>query len=215
MSLVYWTSCTSKTCPPLHNHPPISAASAYSSSSYIPCPSLSLPCLSQTAFSQSYFLHLSSCYSPAIKVLNCLSTQEFLYLSLSFWNIPLVDSKPCTQSSNTFSTLSLPVYTPTTTPLSHTILSISRNLFHYSRPILLHTTLCPLGPPSSHLIQLPVIWTHINLWSDGKSMPSPSSTLICRWNIPDIRPSLIAECAVLLIRSQHFSSIVTYIWLHP
>ena len=75
--------------------------------------------------------------------------------------------------------------------------------------------MCPLGPPSSHLIQLLVIWTHINLWSDGKSMPSLSSTLIWRWNIPDIRPSLIAECAVLLIRSPHFSTIVTYIWLHP
>ena len=46
-------------------------------------------------------------------------------------------------------------------------------------------------------------------------MPSLSSILICRWNIPDIRPSLIAECAVLLIRSPHFSTIVTYIWLHP
>ena len=36
-------------------------------------------------------------------------------------------------------------------------------------------------------------------------MPSLSSTLIWRWNVPDIRPSLIAKCAVLLIRSPHFT----------
>ena len=45
-----WTSCTSKTCPPFPYHRPISTASAYSSSSHIPCCSFSFPCSSQQPF---------------------------------------------------------------------------------------------------------------------------------------------------------------------
>ena len=213
MSLwVYQTSCTSKTCPPLPYHPPISAASAYSSSSYIPCPSFSLPCLSQTAFSQSYFLHLSSCLFPRYQGPKLLIHSRVPLPS------PLLLEQPPSSIRNPAHNppiLSLLYPSPFTPPHPLPYPTSSWNIFHYSRPILLHTTLCPLGPPSSHLIQLSVIWTHINLWSDGKSMPSQSSTLIWRWNIPDIRPSPIAECAVLLIRSPHFSTIVTYIWLHP
>ena len=65
--------------------------------SYIPCPSFSLPCLSQTAFSKSYFLHLSSCLFPCYQ-----GPKLFLYLALSFWNSP----------PRRFETLHIPIRNP-------------------------------------------------------------------------------------------------------